>query len=68
MWCSFCGSNRHTIKNCPKTWNGQANRNHMRCSYCGSRKHNINACEKTFNGNANMAWNKVKIKDDYVMD
>jgi hypothetical protein len=34
--------------NCPKTWDGQMNRNVMRCSYCGSNKHNVNACPGTF--------------------
>ena len=58
MWCSYCGSNLHTIENCPKTWGGQSNRNKMRCSYCGSNKHNIGGCYKLSNKN----------EDDYILD
>lgn len=69
MYCGYCGSRKHTIKNCPHTWRGQANRNRMYCGYCGSKKHNINACPKTFQGNANMSgWNRHKFKDEYVKD
>jgi primosomal protein N' len=68
MYCTFCGSNLHSIKNCPKTWGGQGNRNNMHCSYCGSNKHNINACPKTWNGSSNVAWHQDKIEDDHIMD
>jgi hypothetical protein len=26
MRCSYCGSELHTVENCPKTWGGSANR------------------------------------------
>ena len=68
MYCSYCGSNLHTITNCPKTWGGSSNRNNMRCSYCDGRDHNINACPSTFEGNANRRWNEEKIKNDFVKD
>jgi transcriptional regulator NrdR family protein len=68
MRCNYCGSNQHTIENCPKTWSGQANRRTMYCSYCGSRSHNINACPKTFEGNANRKWNEKEVEDDFVKD
>lgn len=69
MYCSYCGSREHTIKNCPKTWSGQANRASMRCSYCGSKKHILKTCPKTFQGNGNMSpWNKHKFKNDYIED
>jgi hypothetical protein len=68
MYCSYCGSHAHTLRNCPKTAQGQSNRLHMRCSYCGSRKHNAQACPKTFAGNAAMAWNRDSIKDAHVND
>jgi hypothetical protein len=68
MRCSYCGSNYHTTVNCPKTSQGQDNRNNMRCSYCGSNKHNINACPKTFQGNADRAWNEERISNDFVKD
>jgi primosomal protein N' len=68
MYCGFCGSKKHTVKNCPKTWSGQANRNSMRCGYCGSKKHNIEACPKTWSGNAKRAWHKEEIENDYIED
>lgn len=64
MRCSYCGSDKHTLSNCPKTWKGQVNRNAMRCSYCGSNKHNIRACPKTFIGNSRLA----SIDDDRFLD
>lgn len=68
MYCSFCGSNKHTIKNCPKTWNGQGNRNTMYCGYCGSRKHNINACPKTFDGSGIRTWTPHLVEDEFIKD
>ena len=68
MYCTYCGSNFHTVQNCPKTWNGQGNRNKMRCSYCGSRTHNISACPKTWNGNANRSWHEDVISNDFIRD
>ena len=68
MRCGYCGSYNHTIKNCPKTWSGSANRISMRCGYCGSRKHNIEACPKTWCGNAARAWYPEKVEDYYISD
>lgn len=66
--CTYCGSRLHTLRNCPKTWIGQANRVGMRCSYCGSNNHNLNACPSTFFGNAARACREDKIKDDFIKD
>lgn len=68
MRCAYCGSPRHTERNCPKTFGGSANRANMRCSYCGARTHNVNACPKTFDGNAARAWNPDSVADDFVED
>lgn len=68
MRCTFCGSNLHTIKNCPKTWNGSANRNNLHCSYCGSNKHSIKGCPKTFEGSANRAWHPDLIQNEFISD
>lgn len=68
MFCSYCGSRQHTITNCPKTWQGQANRNRMYCTYCGSREHNIAACPKTYSGNAARTWDDESVQDDFVED
>jgi len=68
MRCSFCGSNLHTIKNCPKTFSGQSNRRNMRCAYCESKQHTIEACPKTWKGSSNLAWHKDKIEDDFILD
>ena len=61
MYCTYCGSNSHTVTNCPSTWSGQGNRNRMRCDYCGSNQHNTNGCPKT-------ARNNSKNYDDYILD
>lgn len=50
MSCGYCGSHLHNTDYCPKTWNGQGNRNALRCSYCGSDKHNTDACKKKWPG------------------
>jgi hypothetical protein len=68
MRCEYCGSNLHTITNCPKTASGQGNRNRMRCVYCGSRDHNIEAFPKTWGGNAAIAWRPETVKDYFVKD
>lgn len=44
--CSYCGSNQHTARHCPKTAGGQANRRGLWCTYCGSNEHSIMACPK----------------------
>jgi len=68
MYCGYCGSNLHTITNCPKTASGQANRHLLRCTYCGSREHDIQACPKTWGGNAARAWHHETVKDHFVKD
>lgn len=68
MYCSYCGSRRHTVVNCPKTAGGQARRLHMRCGYCGAKDHNIQACPKTFAGNAARAWHPDDVADDFIRD
>jgi len=68
MYCSFCGSNKHTIKNCPKTHGGSCNRNNMYCSYCGSQKHDIEGCPKTHAGSAHRAWHPDSISDHFIED
>lgn len=68
MWCSYCGSKAHEYENCPKTWNGSANRAAMWCSYCGSKKHNVRACPKTWEGNAARAWNPDSVGKDFIRD
>lgn len=68
MRCSYCGSNLHTIDNCPKTWGGSINRQRMRCGYCGSPKHNTPACPKTWGGNAARAWDEESVVGDFVKD
>ena len=42
--CTYCGSQLHTIANCPKTWSGSARRANLRCGYCGQSGHNSSAC------------------------
>ena len=68
MYCVYCGSKKHTVKNCPKTWGGSARRAHMHCSYCGSNEHNVNACPKTWGGNAARAWHPESVADDFIKD
>lgn len=68
MFCSFCGSNTHVIRTCPRTAGGQSRRRMMRCSFCGKKDHNIRACPKTNGGNARRAWAPHKIKADYLID
>lgn len=68
MYCSFCGSNKHTINLCPSTWEGSANRKNLRCSYCGSHEHDIKACPKTWSGNAARTWNEDRVKEHFIKD
>ena len=68
MYCQFCGSEKHTLSNCPKTADGQANRRNMYCVYCGARDHAVNACPKTAGGYADRKWNPGDIEDDYFQD
>ncbi len=50
MWCSYCGSDKHDTKYCPKTSEGESNRLHLRCDYCGAKDHNRDACPKAWPG------------------
>lgn len=50
LWCSFCGSHRHSYDYCPHRFEGYGNRMALRCSYCGGRDHNRDACEKAWPG------------------
>ena len=68
LYCWYCGSRKHTAKNCPKTWSGQANRRMMRCEYCGSTKHNLKACPKTSEGSSMRKWRSREIEDEYIED
>ena len=68
MYCTYCGSGRHTLKNCPKTWDGQASRVQMRCTYCGARDHNVAACPRTYEGSAVRAYRPSTVEDDFVLD
>ena len=61
MYCPYCGSHKHTLKNCPHTWPGQTNRRNLYCIFCGSHKHNVNGCPKRFVYDPNNI-------DDYVKD
>lgn len=68
MYCTYCGSARHTEVNCPHTSRGSANRMRLRCTYCGARNHEIKACPKTWGGNAARAWNPNSVSDHFVKD
>ena len=68
MFCSFCHSKNHSTKNCPKTWDGQANRNKMFCIYCWSKTHTVEACPKTWSGSAARKWYPYKVEDYFILD
>jgi hypothetical protein len=68
MRCVYCGSELHTLTNCPHTWGGSANRAKMRCVYCGAHDHNIEACPKTWGGSAARAWHEESVKDSFIKD
>ena len=68
MYCGYCGSHKHAIVNCPKTWGGSVNRAHLRCFYCGGNDHDVVACPKTWMGNAMRAWHPEQIADHFVLD
>lgn len=68
MYCTYCGSKKHTLKNCPKTNPGQANRRNMFCTYCGSKKHNLQACPKTNDGQAARRNREEDYEDNYIKD
>ncbi len=48
LTCSHCGSHKHTLSYCPKTWNERASALHHRCVYCGSSKHDRYACSNAW--------------------
>lgn len=56
--CTYCGSRRHPVEYCPKTWGGYGNRQRLRCSYCGGTNHNRDACTKAWPGP-----NPVRLRD-----
>lgn len=68
MYCTYCGSHRHTEELCPKTHSGSAACTHLRCTYCGGRDHDINACPKTYGGSAARAWHPDTVADHFVVD
>jgi DNA-directed RNA polymerase subunit RPC12/RpoP len=68
MRCTYCGSQLHTVTNCPRTWAGSARRAAMRCSYCGAPDHKVRACPKTWEGSARRTWEEDSIKDEFVRD
>lgn len=68
MRCTYCGSQLHTVVNCPSTWAGSARRAAMRCSYCGAPDHKVSACPQTWEGSARRAWDEDSIRDDFVRD
>lgn len=44
--CTYCGSHKHNVEYCPKTWGGSTNLLHRRCTYCGSKDHTYEECKK----------------------
>lgn len=68
MRCAYCGSQLHTVTNCPRTWGGSARRQKMRCAYCGSHEHEVKACPKTFSGSAARAWHPETVADHFILD
>ena len=68
MRCTYCGSNKHTYRNCPHTWHGSVRHAQMRCTYCGAHNHEVEACPHTWNGNAARAWYPETVADYFVKD
>lgn len=66
MYCTYCGSKKHTITNCPKTWAGSVNHERLYCGYCGGHDHTINTCLKTWSGASNRRSGKYE--NEYVLD
>jgi DNA-directed RNA polymerase subunit RPC12/RpoP len=66
MRCTYCGSEEHTVANCPKTWAGSANRARLRCIYCGATDHDVRACTKTWSGNAARTWSPESVADHFI--
>lgn len=65
MRCTYCGSNLHDVRTCPKTWGGSARRHNLRCTYCGARDHDLQGCPKRATGRAEQAKG-IQIKDPWV--
>jgi len=68
MRCTFCGSEKHTEKNCPRTWQGIENRRRMVCAFCWARGHTEKACPQTWQGNAIMASDPESVADEFIKD
>lgn len=68
MRCNFCGSERHTERNCPATWQGQESRRRMVCAFCWKKGHTEKACPETWQGNAARAFNPESIADEFIKD
>lgn len=68
MWCSYCGSDKHTKALCPHTYAGSSARVRLRCTYCGSKEHSIQACPKTYSGSAARAWYPDSVADHFKKD
>lgn len=61
--CTFCGSQLHTLSNCPKTHGGSARRANLHCGYCGGSGHTSSACPH----NASSARRR-NLNDDFYLD
>ena len=68
MYCTYCGSDRHQVRFCPKTHQGSANRLHLRCTYCGGRDHEIQACPKTYQGSAVLFVEPEAVREHFIKD
>lgn len=69
MRCSYCGSTKHSLTNCPRTRTGNERRSYnLRCGYCGQGGHTIKACKQTASGNAARAWNPGSVENEFVDD
>lgn len=68
MYCTYCGSMKHTRMNCPKTYDGSVKHSQMRCDFCGEKDHTIEACPFTYNGNAARKFYPESVSNYYVRD
>ncbi len=68
MYCIYCGSHKHTIVNCPKTWDGSSRHKHMRCTHCGGKDHEIEACPKTWDGSVARKVDPESVENHFVLD
>jgi len=67
MHCTYCGSNKHTYKNCRSRWDGIANRNSLHCDYCGKYHSHTRKCCPNIPG-SDMARENPDNHDEYVLD